>query len=153
MTAASEPRTDRALVIRYLAVGVCNTMFGYGCFALLTMLLTPLLAYGYVAALLLANLLAITFSFFGYKWFVFRTHGNYLKEWVRCLGVYAGSVLLSAVSLPLVVALIRRQTGNAQRAPYVAGALVLVLSVVSSFLGHRHISFSGSRSSSGRARV
>ena len=141
------------MVMRYLAVGACNTIFGYGCFALLTMLLTPLISHGYVAANLLANLLAITFSFFGYKWFVFRKQGNYLKEWVRCLGVYAGSMLLSAASLPFVVALVRRQTGNAQRAPYIAGALVLVLSVGFSFFGHRRISFSGSRASSQSAGV
>lgn len=141
------------MVIRYLAVGACNTMFGYGCFALFTMLFTPLIAYAYVAASLLANVLAITFSFLGYKWFVFKTHGNYLKEWVLCLGVYSGSMLLSAASLPFVVALVRRQTGNAQRAPYIAGAFVLVFSVVFSFFGHRHISFGASRASSQSPRV
>lgn len=136
------------MVIRYLAAGGCNTLFGYGCFALFTMLLTPLIPYGYMVAIVLANLLAITFSFLGYKWLVFKTHGNYLKEWVRCLGVYTGSMLLSTASFPFVVALVRRQTGNVQRAPYVAGALVLVFSVAFSFFGHRHFSFSGSRASS-----
>jgi putative flippase GtrA len=112
------------------------------------MLLTPLIAYGYVAASLLSNLFAITFSFLGYKWLVFKTRGNYLREWVRCLGVYSGSMLLSAAALPFVVAFVRRQTGNAERAPYIAGALVLVFSVAISFFGHRHISFAPSRDAS-----
>lgn len=127
--------------IRYLAVGACNTLFGYGCFALFTFLLTPLVAYGYVAASILANLFAITFSFFGYKWFVFKTKGNYLKEWVRCVGVYSGSMVLSAAALPFVVAFVRHQFGYDRSAPYIAGAMVLVFSVVFSFFGHRHISF------------
>lgn len=134
---------DRSAITwaRYLAVGACNTMFGYGCFAVFTFLLTPLVAYGYVAASLAANLFSITFAFFGYKWFVFKTKGNYLKEWVRCVGVYAGSMVLSAASLPFVVGIIHRQFGYDRGAPYIAGAIVLVFSVVFSFFGHRHISF------------
>lgn len=139
-------------MLRYLTVGALNTAFGYGCFALFTMLLTPVFAYGYVVASLLANLFAITFSFLGYKWFVFKTHGNYLKEWIRCVGVYTGSMVLSAAALPLLVPIVRRQTGNAQTAPYIAGAILLVFSVVFSFFGHRRISFSGSKPSPQSAR-
>jgi putative flippase GtrA len=128
-------------IFRYLAVGACNTIFGYGCFALFTLLLTPVLSYGYVAASILANLFSITFAFLGYKWFVFKTKGNYLKEWIRCLGVYAGGMILSAAALPFVVGVIRRQQGHDRSAPYIAGAIVLVFSVVFSFFGHRHISF------------
>jgi len=126
---------------RYLAVGACNTIFGYGCFALLTLLLTPILSYGYVVASLLANLFSITFAFFGYKWFVFKTKGNYLKEWIRCVGVYASSMIVSAAALPFMVGIIRRQPGHERSAPYIAGAIVLLFSVVFSFFGHRHISF------------
>ena len=122
-------------------MGACNTIFGYGCFALFTLLLTPVLPYAYVLASLLANLFSITFAFFGYKWFVFRTKGNYLKEWIRCVGVYAGSMILSAAALPFVVCIIRRQPGHDRSAPYIAGAIVLVFSIVFSFFGHRHISF------------
>ena len=136
------------MLIRFVAVGACNTVFGYGCFAFFTMLLMPLITYGYVVASLLSNLVAITFSFLGYKWFVFRTHGHYFKEWIRCVGVYTGSMLLSAAALPFLVPVIRRQTGNARTAPYIAGAIVLVISVVFSFFGHRHLSFGGTRSSS-----
>jgi putative flippase GtrA len=135
----SKPRSPQLL--RYLAVGACNTLFGYGCFALFTMLLSPLMAYGYVLASVLANLLSITFAFLGYKWIVFKTEGNYLKEWVRCLGVYATSMVLSAAALPFVVGAVRRQTGRDHSAPYIAGAIVLVLSVSFSFIGHRRFSF------------
>jgi putative flippase GtrA len=129
---------------RYLAVGACNTLFGYGCFALLTMLLTPLMAYGYVLASLLSNLVSITFAFLGYKWFVFKTEGNYFAEWLRCLGVYTTSMVLSAAALPFVVALVvRHQRGNSNNAHYIAGAIVLVFSVIFTFIGHRRLSFGG----------
>src|SRR5271163_1172735 len=141
ITPPVQPSPRALTVVRFLAVGACNTIFGYGCFALFTLLLTPVLAYGYVAASLLANVFSITFAFFGYKWFVFKTKGNYLKEWIRCVGVYAGSMILSAAALPFVVGLIRRETSYNRGAPYIAGAVVLVFSVFFSFFGHRHISF------------
>jgi hypothetical protein len=50
-------------------------------------------------------------------------------------------MILSAAALPVVVGVIRRQTHYNRSAPYIAGAIVLVFSVMFSFLGHRHISF------------
>jgi putative flippase GtrA len=135
------PARHLSELIRYVTVGACNTVFGFGCYAFFTLLLTQMFSYGYILASLLANLLSITFAFFGYKWFVFKTQGNYLKEWVRCVGVYAGSMILSVTALPLVVSIIRRQPGHDRSAPYLAGAIVLVFSVAFSFFGHRHISF------------
>jgi putative flippase GtrA len=133
-------------------VGACNTIFGYGCFALFTLLLSPIFSYGYVLASLLANLFSITFAFFGYKWFVFKTKGNYFKEWIRCVGVYASSMILSTAALPFVVGIIRHQTSYNRGAPYIAGAIVLVISVVFSFFGHRHISFADGKQAPHSAR-
>src|ERR1035441_8725951 len=110
MTTTTKHPTMPTTLLRYLAVGAFNTIFGYGCFALFTLLLTPLLSYGYVLASLIANLVSITFAFFGYKWFVFRTKGNYLKEWIRCVGVYGSSMILSAAALPFVVGVIDRKS-------------------------------------------
>jgi putative flippase GtrA len=152
MSTPAQLRVSPATLIRFVAVGACNTVFGYGCFAFFTMLLMPLVAYGYVLASLLSNLVAITFSFLGYKWFVFKTHGHYLKEWTRCVGVYSGSMVLSAATLPVLVSIIRRQTGNAHTAPYIAGAIVLIFSVIFSFFGHRHFSFGGSKPSAAAVR-
>src|ERR1700692_1254365 len=135
MTINSLSKMRDPQLVRYLAVGTCNTVFGYGCFALFTMLLTPIMAYGYVLASLLANLLSISFAFLGYKWFVFKTQGNYFREWVRCLGVYATSMVLCTVALPFVVAAVRLQNAHRQNAQYIAGAIVLVFSLRFSFLG------------------
>jgi putative flippase GtrA len=126
---------------RYLLVGVANTAFAYGSFALFTFLLAGVMPASYLAGSLLSSLLNITVSFLGYKWFVFKTRGNYLREWARCLVVYSGAIALGLAVLPPVVYLVRSMTGRADTAPYIAGALVLGAQVVISFFGHRNFSF------------
>src|SRR6185295_9891200 len=78
-------------VARYLAVGVWNTAFGYGTYAAFTALLYDSFPYSYLAASVLSGLLNISVSFLGYKWFVFKTKGHYLREWARCVAVYSSS--------------------------------------------------------------
>ncbi len=130
---------------RYLAVGVCNTVFGYSTYAGLTALLTPRVSYAYVWASLIAGLFNITFAFFNYKLFVFRTKGNCLREWSRCVVVYGGALLLSTALLPGIVYLLRRLTAADRSAPYLAGAVMVGGSVIVSFLGHKNFSFAPSR--------
>jgi len=110
---------------RFLAVGGFNTLFGYGLFALLNWSLTPV-PYGYLWATILANLIAITVAFLGYKWFVFRTRGNYLREWIRCFGVYGGSALVGLAGLPILVPALRHYLRNPGQASYIAAAMMTV---------------------------
>ncbi len=126
---------------RYLLVGIGNTLFGYGTFALLTALLDRITPHGYVLASLLASVLSITVAYLNYKWLVFKTQGNYLREWARCVAVYSGGIIISAALLPLVVFVIRRGTGMQAAAPYLAGALLIGFNAVYSFLGHKKFSF------------
>jgi putative flippase GtrA len=131
--------------VRYLLVGLWNTAFGYAAFALFTKLLDRLVPHSYLAGSVLSNLLSITVAFLGYKWFVFKTKGNYLKEWCRCVGVYSGAIVLGLVLLPVLVFTIRHQFGYQHEAPYIAGALLTGITVIFSFFGHKHISFRSSR--------
>ena len=126
---------------RYLAVGVGNTAFGYGAYAFFTRMISPHLRYGYLAASFLASLLSITVSFLGYKWFVFQTHGHYLREWCRCVVVYSGTILLGLVLLPPLVFLVSYVTGRPKTAPYWAGLLLIGINVIISFVGHKKVSF------------
>jgi putative flippase GtrA len=74
-------------------------------------------------ASLLSNLIAITVAFLGHKGFVFKTKGNYLKEWIRCVAVYSSGMLLTLAGLPILVPLLRRfLVQRPQAAPYVAAA-------------------------------
>ena len=126
---------------RYLVVGVWNTLFGYGLFAGTTALLSRFVPYAYVIAVPLSSLVNVTVAFLGYKWFVFRTSGNYLREWARCVAVYASGVALAMIALPLAVMTLQYAIGLRQSAPYVAGALVMGFGLVYNFLGHKKFSF------------
>jgi putative flippase GtrA len=99
------------------------------------------MAHAYIVASLAANLLSITSAFLAYKWFVFKTKGNYLREWMRCVVVYGGAALIGTLLLPLFVFSLRHLTHLDASAPYIAGAALMGLTVVASFLGHRNFSF------------
>jgi putative flippase GtrA len=128
-------------VIRYLLVGGFNTCFGYALFVALNYLFRSLGIYGSEIATLLSNIIAITVAFLGYKWFVFRTHGHYLREWLRCLSIYGSSMLFSLVMLPPLTLLLRRWFGHSQMASNVAAAILTVVVVAASYFGHKHFSF------------
>lgn len=134
-----------AELLRYLVVGAWNTLFGYTCYFLLVRLLlrilpiTPSLTAS--IALIIATLINITVSFLGYKWFVFRTKGNYVREYLRSMIVYLPSLLLNSVLIAPLTALCRMIDPIRDKAPYIAGALLTGVTVVLSFFGHKHISF------------
>ena len=176
-------RLPKRQFIRYLAVGVFNTVWGYCSFAVCLFLFSHLLPQHFLyLAVVIASLastpLNITVAYFGYKLFVFRTKGNYLVEWLRCFAVYGlgmvpGLLILSALTrllqtilhnhrAPLVAELHRMQSAVADHsalvsilhhasdsraaAGYIAGALVMGFTTISSFVGHRKFSFKPKRS-------
>ena len=126
---------------RYLLVGAWNTLFGYGSYALFTKILSPMIPHSYIAASVISSLLNISVSYLGYKFFVFKTKGNYLREWLRCVGVYSGGIVFGVLTLPVLVVIIRRNTRFVAEAPYIAGALLTAFMVVYSFVGHKKFSF------------
>lgn len=134
-------QSGTAQFVRYLAVGGFNTVFGYGVFALLNWWLERRVPYGYLLAVLLANLVAITVAFLGYKWFVFRTRGHYLREWLRCTGVYGSSMLFGMAGMAVLVPLFRHWLHHPQQASYIAFAILTACTVCFSFVGHKTFSF------------
>jgi putative flippase GtrA len=126
---------------RYLVVGIWNMAFAYGCFALFTFVLDRYMPASYMVGSLLASIVNITASYLGYKWFVFKTKRNYLREWVRCLMVYSTGIILSLALLPPTVFVLSLITRNPHAAPYIAGGLLLGMQAVLSFLGHKKFTF------------
>jgi putative flippase GtrA len=162
--------------IRYLCVGVFNTLFGYTMFVIaLTLLNTAIPGrFLYLTAPLASVIvtpLNITVAYFGYKFFVFRTRGNYLIEWLKCFAVYGsgmipGIVVLSALTKLLqttfhthavqlhaalanvethlsgkpLATLEHFATGKAM-AGYLAGAIVIGVSTIYTFIGHKKVTF------------
>ena len=97
-------------VVRFLAVGVFNTVISI---ALAYVFIFPV---GYffpklprAAVTTIANYaalpIAITVAFLAYKWFVFRTHGNYFKEWLKVFAVYGVSLPFPAIVIPVATSL------------------------------------------------
>jgi putative flippase GtrA len=118
--------------VNYLLVGGWNTIFGYLTFVALYYLLHQ--SIHYLILLIISNILSITNAYVGYKIFVFRTKGNYLKEYLRFYVVYGLALLLNLALLPLVVELLKIN-------PVIAQAIIMFINVVFSYLGHKNFSF------------
>jgi len=129
-----------------LIVGVVNTAFGYATYAWFTALLTPHVPLAYMVASVISGLLSITFSFLNYKWLIFKTKGNYLREWSRCVVVYGSTMVIGTLILPITVFLVRHLAGAKASAPYIAGAIGTCANVIAGFLGHKNFSFAEPRS-------
>jgi putative flippase GtrA len=138
--------------IRYLLAGGCNLLFGI-CNALaMTRLFVALVPsqpklMG-TAAMLFSSFISIAFSFLIYKWFVFKTKGNYFREYLRSLLVYLPSTAINTLAVaPLSIALnpanapIERLTGIHGGSIYLATVSLVGMTFILSFFGHKHISF------------
>ena len=122
----------RSQFFRYLIVGVWNTVFGIGLYWL---------AYGtlgksvhYMLLAVPVNILAITNAFVCYKLIVFRTRGNWIKEYVKCFIIYGGGALASMALLWLLVSCFRMN-------PAIANMVGSVIVVIGSYFGHKYFSF------------
>jgi putative flippase GtrA len=99
-----------AEVIRFLMVGGFNTVFSI---ALAYVFIIPVQFFfpklPRAAVTTIANYaalpFAITVAFLAYKWFVFRTHGNYFKEWLKVFAVYGVSLPFPAIVIPIATSL------------------------------------------------
>jgi putative flippase GtrA len=134
--------------VRYVIVGVWNTAFGFSTYAGIYWLLhhkdvLHANMYGQViAAQILSNFINITVAYLGYKFFVFKTKGNYLREWLKAMAVYGSGFLPSLILLPsLVKGLQYVPHMGGTRAPYIASALLMGFGVFYSFIGHKKVTF------------
>lgn len=142
---AAPPLTTRRerffQVFRYLAVGGFNTLFGYGSFAVVNYWLTGRIPYPYMVANVLTSIVSISVAFIGYKYFVFKTQGNLIQEYLRTFLVYGSSSLLGLALLPVLVFALGFVIHRTNVVPYVAQAIGTVLVVIASFFGHKKYSF------------
>ena len=118
--------------VRYLIAGAWNTVFGYGVYAGPYYLLHGRVHYMVVAAV--GSVAAISMAYATHKLFVFRTKGHVLREYLKFCGVYGVTSALGLVALPLCVELLGMS-------PYTAPLFILAITVVVSYLAHKHFSF------------
>jgi putative flippase GtrA len=98
--------------LRYLAVGIFNTLFGYCTYVFFFTLFSAVISSHHPSLLaplaaIVSTPLNITVAYFGYKLFVFKTRGNYLAEWLKCFGVYGVGMLPALIALSGVTRLLQ----------------------------------------------
>ena len=108
-------------IIKFLSVGVLNTVFGYAVYAILIFINAP-----YLIALFVATVAGVIFNYFSFGRIVFHGHGGWLVfgKFVIAYGV------VYIVNAGLLVAL----TGGFRFNPYVGQVICIPLSVFLSWL-------------------
>jgi putative flippase GtrA len=133
--------TDSRPSVRFLIVGIANTIFGYATYAFLTFIFVKWFDEGYLLASVTSGVLNITVSFLSLKKFVFGTSGNYLSEWFRCVIVYGSSSAISVVSLLPLVEMLKLAGVSITYAPYIAGAVVIAAQACGTYIAHSKYTF------------
>jgi putative flippase GtrA len=140
-------RVVRDQRVAFLVVGGINTLVGYLFFAgfLLTVGQWWGKPWGYLAALACAYVVAVLFAFVLYRFVVFRVRGHVLADLWRFAAVYVSSLAVNFVLLPVLVELAHLRVLLAQ-------ALIVFVTSVMSWMGHKHYSFRRTSSSGGLNR-
>jgi len=118
---------------RFVIVGGINTLIGLSTFPLIFWFLAPLNLH-YLIILLISQFLCINFSFFMNKWFVFRSHGDYLNEYLKFILFHISHIILNFVFLPILVELFAIQ-------PIIAQFIFSILVIASSYVWYSKITF------------
>lgn len=116
----------------YCIVGVWNTIFGWGIYALACMWFQVYV--NYLILSVFCNILAVTNAFLCYRYIVFKSTGNFFHEYIKCYLVYGGGSLLAMGVLFLLVELCALP-------PAVANIAASLLVMAASFFGHKFFSF------------
>jgi putative flippase GtrA len=101
-------QTTRNQFIKFLGIGVLNTIVGYGSFFILVTYLN------YQVALLCAHLIGVTNSYFWNKLWVFKTKNLSIVEFLRFNVIYAFVYATNAVALYISVELLKIDPRPAQ---------------------------------------
>ena len=112
--------------VRFIVVGILNSAFGYGCFALFLFL-----GLHYTVALLLATVLGVLFNFKSTGALVFGSHDN--KLILRFIASYAVVYLVNVLGIKMFAA--------AGLAPQYGGALMLLPMAVLAFILNKKFVF------------
>ena len=126
--------------MKFILVGIWNTIFGYGTFFLLDRTFESFFVkryFAYMAAMILSQIVAIINAFIFHKYVTFssKVRGwDIIPEFFRFCHIYVFTFLLSLLLLPVFVELINVH-------PRISGALVTLICSVISYVGHSKFSF------------
>lgn len=118
--------------VAFVLVGGINTLVGLGWFLLFHHLVGPVV--GYMGTLVLAHVGAVLCAFVLHRRLVFRVHGQVLVDLARFELVNLGALAANAILLPFFVEIVELEV-------IVAQILSTVISVITTYIGHRAFSF------------
>lgn len=119
----------------FLAVGVLNTAFGYGCFVVFLRLQLH-----YALAALFSTILGVLFNFRTIGWIVFRNRDNGLL--LRFIGVYAAIYGINLLGLRLLIGI--------GVGPVLGGAVLLLPSALLAYFLQKRFVFANGVGRPGR---
>lgn len=114
--------------VRFIFVGVINSLFGYGCFALLLYM-----GLHYTIALLLSTVFGVIFNFKSTGALVFGSHDNRLM--LRFSGSYAVVYFVNIIGI--------KGLSHVGVAPYIGGAILIAPMAVLAYIFNKRFVFNG----------
>ena len=117
--------------LAYLIVGVYNTLFGIGLYALMIKLFGEK---HYLLLSILCNIVAITNSYLTQKCFVFKTCGNYFREYLKFLSVYISSSVIFMLPLYVMVDWMHIN-------PIIANFFIIIIATFVTFIANNFFAF------------
>ncbi|MDJ0337596.1 GtrA family protein [Cryobacterium sp. PH31-O1] len=120
--------------VRFLAVGATNTLVGYLVFSAFTLWVFTDVYLGYLLSLALSYVVGITLAFVLYRRFVFVVHGHVVRDFIRFVSVYLVAIGINVAALPLLVEVLLVP-------PLLAQLIILLITTLLSFFGHKKFSF------------
>ncbi|GAC1301473.1 MAG: hypothetical protein NVSMB10_01020 [Steroidobacteraceae bacterium] len=125
-------RWGRSERLRFIAVGVYNTAFGYASFALLYLAIGPYLNWSLLLAI--AHCLSVTNAFIAHRRMTFRSSARWWPEYLRFHASYLSILGFNLLALSALVK-------GAGIPPLPAAALVMGATMCLSYVLHRKFSF------------
>ena len=122
-------------LIKFIFVGIWNTIFG------ILLYTGAILLFGekhYLLLGVLCNIIAITQTYFMYKFIVFKTKGNYLREYFRMYITYINSMVVGLILMYVMVTLLKI---NAIYANIIATLIIALFN----FLMHKLFTFKSNK--------
>lgn len=119
--------------ISFIIVGIVNTLFGYMCGIIVYFLFYKLLGIIFVG--FIVNLLSITFSFFTYRVFVFKSfEKSIIVQYIKSLITYFISGLIGVLILWLCIEYFLINI-------FISQAIVLIVSVPTLYILHKKFTY------------
>jgi putative flippase GtrA len=117
--------------LKFALIGVYNTLFGYAVFAGLHEGFPHI---NYMFVLIVSREISVVSSFIAYRIFVFKVKGALVSDFMRFWLVYSGAMVANLIALPFFVEIVGLNVLLAQ-------AITMILTVISSWVGHNYFSF------------